>query len=122
MSDSRGVEAGVIALFPRKTAIPASRWGNRGQKLPTSEHTMKIMVVAGARPNFMKVAPLIEALRAVQARCPALEYTLVHMARHYDVQMSQPFFEDLGLPRPDVDLGCGVRQSCGANRQDHDSF
>lgn len=68
---------------------------------------MKIMVVAGARPNFMKVAPLIEALRAVQARCPALEYTLVHTGQHYDAQMSQAFFEDLGLPRPDVDLGVG---------------
>ena len=54
---------------------------------------MKIMVVAGARPNFMKVAPLIEALRAVQARCPALEYTLVHTGQHYDAQMSQAFFE-----------------------------
>jgi UDP-N-acetylglucosamine 2-epimerase (non-hydrolysing) len=68
---------------------------------------MKIMVVAGARPNFMKVAPLIEALRAVQARCPALEYTLVHTGQHYDAQMSQAFFEDLGLPSPDVDLGVG---------------
>jgi UDP-N-acetylglucosamine 2-epimerase (non-hydrolysing) len=68
---------------------------------------MKIMVVAGARPNFMKVAPLIEALRAAQARCPALEYTLVHTGQHYDAQMSQAFFEDLGLPRPDVDLGVG---------------
>jgi UDP-N-acetylglucosamine 2-epimerase (non-hydrolysing) len=68
---------------------------------------MKIMVVAGARPNFMKVAPLIEALQAVQARRPALEYTLVHTGQHYDAQMSQAFFEDLGLPRPDVDLGVG---------------
>jgi UDP-N-acetylglucosamine 2-epimerase (non-hydrolysing) len=68
---------------------------------------MKIMVVAGARPNFMKVAPLIEALRAAQTRCPALEYTLVHTGQHYDAQMSQAFFEDLSLPRPDVDLGVG---------------
>jgi len=55
----------------------------------------------------MKVAPLIEALRAAQARCPALEYMLVHTGQHYDAQMSQAFFEDLGLPRPDVDLGVG---------------
>ena len=66
---------------------------------------MKIIVVAGARPNFMKVAPLIEALRAAQARCPALEYTLMHTGQPYDAQMSQAFFEDLGLPRPDVALG-----------------
>jgi len=68
---------------------------------------MKIIVVAGARPNFMKVAPLIEALRAAQVRLPALAYTLVHTGQHYDAQMSQAFFEDLGLPRPDVDLGVG---------------
>jgi UDP-N-acetylglucosamine 2-epimerase (non-hydrolysing) len=50
---------------------------------------MKIMVVAGARPNFMKVAPLIEALRVAQASYPALAYTLVHTGQHYDAQMSQ---------------------------------
>lgn len=68
---------------------------------------MKIVVVAGARPNFMKVAPLIEALQAAQSRYPALQYMLVHTGQHYDAQMSRAFFDDLCLPRPDVDLGVG---------------
>jgi len=68
---------------------------------------MKIIVVAGARPNFVKVAPLIEALRATQASSPHLSFMLVHTGQHYDEQMSQAFFDDLRLPRPDVDLGVG---------------
>jgi UDP-N-acetylglucosamine 2-epimerase (non-hydrolysing) len=68
---------------------------------------MKIVVVAGARPNFMKVAPLIEALKRYQALDPGLEVLLVHTGQHYDEQMSRAFFNDLGLPRPDVDLEIG---------------
>ncbi len=68
---------------------------------------MKILVVAGARPNFMKVAPLVEALKSRQAARPGLEILLVHTGQHYDEQMSQAFFKDLGLPRPDVDLEVG---------------
>ena len=68
---------------------------------------MKILVVAGARPNFMKVAPLVEALKSRQASRPDLEILLVHTGQHYDAQMSRTFFTDLGLPRPDVDLGVG---------------
>ncbi len=68
---------------------------------------MKIVVVAGARPNFMKVAPIIEALKKQQAIDPALELLLVHTGQHYDEQMSRAFFNDLGLPRPDVDLEVG---------------
>lgn len=68
---------------------------------------MKILVVAGARPNFMKVAPLVEALKGCQASHPDLEILLVHTGQHYDAQMSRAFFTDLGLPRPDVDLEVG---------------
>lgn len=68
---------------------------------------MKIIVVAGARQNFMKVAPLIEAFRMAKVGRPALEVMLVHTGQHYSPDMSQTFFEDLGLPRPDVDLGVG---------------
>jgi UDP-N-acetylglucosamine 2-epimerase (non-hydrolysing) len=68
---------------------------------------MKIAVVAGARPNFMKVAPLVEALKHHQASKPDLEILLVHTGQHYDEQMSRAFFNDLGLPRPDVDLEVG---------------
>jgi len=68
---------------------------------------MKIVVVAGARPNFMKVAPIIEALRAAQQRGSDVSYKLVHTGQHYDQEMSTAFFDELGLPYPDVDLGVG---------------
>jgi len=64
---------------------------------------MKIACVVGARPNFMKIGPVIEAARAH----PGLDMLLVHTGQHYDAAMSQSFFDDLGLPVPDVDLGIG---------------
>ncbi|WP_092374810.1 non-hydrolyzing UDP-N-acetylglucosamine 2-epimerase [Desulfomicrobium apsheronum] len=64
---------------------------------------MKIINVVGARPNFMKIAPLIEALNTR----PDVEHLLVHTGQHYDRRMSQAFFDDLGMPRPDMDLGVG---------------
>lgn len=65
---------------------------------------MKILHVVGARPNFMKVAPLVAALRASTG---AVEQVLVHTGQHYDHQMSRLFFEDLDLPPPDEYLGVG---------------
>ncbi|MEW6251072.1 MAG: UDP-N-acetylglucosamine 2-epimerase (non-hydrolyzing) [Planctomycetota bacterium] len=64
---------------------------------------MKIIAVCGARPNFMKIAPLA---RAFAAR-PALQLRLVHTGQHYDENMSKSFFDDLHLPRPDVNLEVG---------------
>jgi UDP-N-acetylglucosamine 2-epimerase (non-hydrolysing) len=64
---------------------------------------MKIVAVAGARPNFMKIAPLIQELR----RRPGVESWLVHTGQHYDERMSKLFFEELHIPRPDVDLEVG---------------
>ncbi len=64
---------------------------------------MKIAVVAGARPNFMKVAPLMWEL----ARRPGVEALLIHTGQHYDRAMSHLFFEELKIPKPDVDLGVG---------------
>jgi UDP-N-acetylglucosamine 2-epimerase (non-hydrolysing) len=64
---------------------------------------MKILNVVGARPNFMKMAPLIAAYRAH----PSLEPLLVHTGQHYDEAMSRLFFEQLGLPEPDINLGVG---------------
>jgi UDP-N-acetylglucosamine 2-epimerase (non-hydrolysing) len=70
---------------------------------------MKILHVVGARPNFMKAAPLMEAFsrhNALHAGNP-IEQTLVHTGQHYDEKMCRLFFEDLGLPKPDMDLEVG---------------
>ena len=66
---------------------------------------MKIICVAGARPNFMKIAPLMSAFR----REPRIEPLLVHTGQHYDEKMSDLFFRQLEIPEPDVNLGCGGR-------------
>jgi len=63
----------------------------------------KIINVVGARPNFMKAAPLIEELQ----KSPSLQTMLVHTGQHYDELMSKLFFDELGLPRPYIDLGVG---------------
>jgi UDP-N-acetylglucosamine 2-epimerase (non-hydrolysing) len=72
---------------------------------------MKLLVVVGARPNFMKAAPILKAIAEFNA-CRAewvepLVPVLVHTGQHYDAQMSDGFFTDLELPRPDVFLGAG---------------
>jgi len=64
---------------------------------------MKIIHVVGARPNFMKVAPVMQAI----ARRGFAEQRLVHTGQHYDLAMSDVFFTDLGMPAPDVHLGVG---------------
>ena len=66
---------------------------------------MKIVVVAGARPNFMKVAPLMEAFGRRVGN--GLSVLLVHTGQHYDENMSDVFFEVLDMPRPDYNLGVG---------------
>ena len=71
---------------------------------------MKLILVAGARPNFMKIAPIIRALKAQGLKLKAmknLEYLLVHTGQHYDYEMSKVFFEDLDIPVPDYFLGAG---------------
>jgi UDP-N-acetylglucosamine 2-epimerase (non-hydrolysing) len=66
-------------------------------------HAMKILAVAGARPNFMKIAPLVSEIK----RRPGVDSYLVHTGQHYDARMSGLFFEQLNIPRPDIDLGVG---------------
>ena len=86
---------------------------------------MNITLIAGARPNFMKVAPIIKAIKAFNEGLQVtgyglrvtgnglrdankrIEYRLVHTGQHYDKNMSDTFFEELGIPAPDVNLGCG---------------
>lgn len=71
---------------------------------------MKILHVVGARPNFMKVAPIIDAFNAYAADPDAavkVRQVLVHTGQHYDRAMSDLFFEQLGMPRPDINLNIG---------------
>ncbi|WP_108212999.1 non-hydrolyzing UDP-N-acetylglucosamine 2-epimerase [Pontibacter mucosus] len=68
---------------------------------------MKITIVAGARPNFMKIAPIIKAIEQVQQTGTNLTYRLVHTGQHYDKQMSESFFEELNIPAPEVNLEAG---------------
>jgi UDP-N-acetylglucosamine 2-epimerase (non-hydrolysing) len=64
---------------------------------------IRLLSVVGARPNFMKIAPIVEELKTI----PDLEHCLVHSGQHYDELLSGNFFADLGLPRPDVNLQAG---------------
>lgn len=68
---------------------------------------MKITIVAGARPNFMKIAPIIRAVKKCKAEGKNINYRLVHTGQHYDKKMSGDFFEQLGLPEPDINLEAG---------------
>ncbi len=65
---------------------------------------MKIINVVGARPNFMKIAPIVEAMNTEPDK---IHHILVHTGQHYDSHMSQAFFDDLGISEPDVNLGVG---------------
>lgn len=68
---------------------------------------MKIDLIAGARPNFMKIAPLIKAINKSKDAGKQIDFRLVHTGQHYDRNMSDSFFEQLGIPDPNVNLGGG---------------
>src|SRR5690606_39263908 len=68
---------------------------------------MKIDLIAGARPNFMKISPIIDAMKKASERGEDIAYRLIHTGQHYDKNMSGSFFEQLGIPEPDVNLGAG---------------
>lgn len=67
----------------------------------------RIDLIAGARPNFMKIAPIIDSLKAAELRGGALRFRLIHTGQHYDRTMSGSFFEELGIPQPDINLEVG---------------
>ena len=71
---------------------------------------LKVINVAGARPNFMKVAPIVAAMKR---RASEFQPLVVHTGQHYDEAMSEAFFRDLDLPRPDVYLGVGSGSHAG---------
>ncbi|MGB8949677.1 MAG: hypothetical protein WCC05_11775, partial [Candidatus Sulfotelmatobacter sp.] len=84
---------------------------------------IRLLSVVGARPNFMKIAPILAELKLAELKkdalkndelkkdeskkFPAIEHCLVHSGQHYDELLSGNFFTDLGLPRPDVNLEVG---------------
>ena len=72
--------------------------------LKTGQAPLRLLLVAGARPNFMKVAPL---LREFRARPDLFDARLVHTGQHYDALMSDVFFQELEIPKPDIHLGAG---------------
>ena len=67
---------------------------------------MKISLIAGARPNFMKIAPIIHAIQKTQST-NGITYRLIHTGQHFDEKMSETFFKQLNIPEPDVNLNCG---------------
>jgi UDP-N-acetylglucosamine 2-epimerase (non-hydrolysing) len=68
---------------------------------------MNITIIAGARPNFMKIAPIIHAIESIKDKGHSIKYRLVHTGQHYDEKMSNTFFKELNIPKPDANLGCG---------------
>ncbi|TPE39981.1 non-hydrolyzing UDP-N-acetylglucosamine 2-epimerase [Pontibacter mangrovi] len=68
---------------------------------------MLVTIIAGARPNFMKIAPIIEAIRNAAQQGKDMSYRLIHTGQHYDKKMSGDFFEQLGIPEPDANLEAG---------------
>jgi UDP-N-acetylglucosamine 2-epimerase (non-hydrolysing) len=68
---------------------------------------MHVTVVAGARPNFMKISPIIKAIKKARAAGRPIDYRLVHTGQHFDQKMSSEFFDQLQIPKPDVNLEAG---------------
>ena len=83
---------------------------------------MKIASIVGARPNFMKIAPILRAL----GEYSHVESCLIHTGQHYDKSLSDVFFEELDIPRPDISSGYWFRQSrktdCRNPDRDRGSF
>lgn len=68
---------------------------------------MLLDIIAGARPNFMKIAAIIRAVKLRQGQGSTIEYRLVHTGQHYDSKLSGTFFDQLGIPKPDINLQVG---------------
>lgn len=73
---------------------------------------MLVDIIAGARPNFIKIAPIIDAIRTAQLAKRNIYYRLIHTGQHYDKNMSDNFFEQLSIPSPDINLNVGSGSQC----------
>ena len=65
---------------------------------------MKITLIAGARPNFVKIAPIIKSIEKKQSEGAIVSYRLLHTGQHYDNNLSSTFFEELNIPHPNANL------------------
>jgi len=78
---------------------------------------MKITIVAGARPNFMKISPIIKAIEKLQTIEKPISYRLIHTGQHYNTNLSDTFFEELQIPQPNLNLnvksGSQAEQTAG---------
>lgn len=68
---------------------------------------IRIDLIAGARPNFIKIAPIIHAIKKANKEGGNIIFRIVHTGQHYDQKMSETFFSELNIPAPDANLGCG---------------
>ncbi|RQO65707.1 UDP-N-acetylglucosamine 2-epimerase (non-hydrolyzing) [Pedobacter sp. KBW01] len=68
---------------------------------------MLVTIIAGARPNFMKIAPIVHAIQAENAKGKNIDFRLIHTGQHFDKKMSGDFFEQLGIPEPHANLEAG---------------
>ena len=80
---------------------------------------MHITLIAGARPNFMKIAPIIDALEKRREMGHNIDYRLVHTGQHYDKNMSENFFLQLGIPSPHANLESGGGSQAASGRGGH---
>ena len=67
---------------------------------------IKLTLVVGARPNFMKISPIIRVIDEINSKNKKITYRLIHTGQHYDKIMSDDFFEQLNIPKPNVNLNC----------------
>ncbi len=74
---------------------------------------MRIDIIAGARPNFMKIAPLVAAIERAKEQGKDINYRLVHTGQHYDKKLSETFFDQLKIPKPDINLEVGSGTQAG---------
>ena len=68
---------------------------------------MKIDIIAGARPNFMKISPIIDAINKSKKMGVPIDFRLIHTGQHYDKNMSESFFKQLSIPRPEINFNAG---------------
>ena len=101
---------GYAAFRGRRSLFQPEKGHNIGGQMNSSNPTgpRKILLVAGARPNFMKIAPIFKAIQTRREQGNyLLECKIVHTGQHYDIKMSEIFFAELDIPSPDINLEVG---------------